>query len=71
MTQETWLTGHPYLLSVAEFHAQVEGAAAGLPSVLACVPNWQDYEGEYIAGVPLLRSCSSTIDLRPVATTLA
>ena len=70
MTQEAWLTAHPYLLSVAEFHAQVERAAVGLPSAIACVPNWQDYEGEYVAGVPLLQSCSSTIDLRPVATTL-
>lgn len=70
MKQEAWLTGHPYLLSLAEFHAQVEGAAVGLPPALACVPNWQDYEGEYVAGVPLLRSCSTTIDLRPVETTL-
>ncbi|HEX2665429.1 MAG TPA: formate dehydrogenase accessory protein FdhE [Candidatus Acidoferrum sp.] len=70
MTQETWLTGHPYLLSAAEFHAQVERAAVGLPSALACLPSWQDYEGEYVAGVPLLQSCRSTIDLRPVATTL-
>lgn len=70
MTQEAWLTGHPYLLYVAEFHTQVERAAVGLPSALASVPNWQDYEGEYVAGVPLLRGCSSTIDLRPVEITL-
>ena len=42
----------------------------GLPLALACVPNWHDYEGEYTAGVPLLRSCSSTIDLRLVGITL-
>jgi FdhE protein len=70
MTQEAWLTGHPYLLCVAEFHAQVARAAVGLLSALACVPNWHDYEGEYLAGVPLLRSCSSIIDLRPVGITL-
>jgi len=70
MTQEAWLSAHPYLLSVAEFHAQVERAAAGLPSARACVPNWQDYEGEYVRGVPLLRSCSASIDLRPVEITL-
>ena len=71
MTQEAWLRGHPYLLRVAEFHTQVERAAVGLPSAVACVPNWHNYEGEYVQGVPLLRSCSSTIDLRPVEITLA
>ena len=70
MTQEAWLTGHPYLSNVAEFHAQVQRAAVDLRSALACVPNWKNYEGEYLAGVPLLRSCSSTTDLRPVEITL-
>lgn len=63
MTQDAWLTAHPYLLSVAEFHAQVEKAAASLPLASACIPNWSDYEPEYLAGVPLLRSCRSTINL--------
>jgi FdhE protein len=70
MTQDAWLTVHPYLLSVAQFHAQVEKAAASFPSALACIPNWQNYEVNYLAGVPLLQSCGSTIDLRPVAITL-
>jgi FdhE protein len=65
MTQDAWLTAHPYLLSVARFHAQVERAVASLPSSLACVPNWRDYELHYLAGIPLLQSCRSTIDLRP------
>ena len=70
MTQDAWLTVHPYLLSVARFHAQVEKAAASLPSALACLPNWHNYEVDYLAGVPLLQSCGSTIDLRPVGITL-
>jgi len=63
MTQEAWLAAHPYLLSVAEFHAAVEKAAQGLPSALACIPDWSNYESDYLAGVPLLRSCHSSIDL--------
>ena len=70
MTQDAWLSGHPYLLSVAEFHAQVEKALVGFPSALACLPTWHDYECDYVAGVPLLRSRGSTIDLRPAETTL-
>src|SRR5215472_13132496 len=66
MTQDAWLTAHPYLLSVARFHAQVEKAAASIPSALACVPNWRDYEVDYLAGIPLLQSCGSTIDPSPV-----
>lgn len=70
MTQEAWLATHSYLQSVAEFHARVEQTAASLPSALACIPNWRDYESDYLAGVPLLQSCGSTIDLRPVEITL-
>ena len=66
MRQDTWLTAHPYLLSVAQFHAQVEKASACLPSALACMPNWSDYKSDYLAGVPVLRSPGSTIDLKPV-----
>ena len=66
MTQEAWLTEHSYLLSVAEFHAQVEKAAAGLPSSLACIPNWGDYERDYLGGVPLLQSRGSAMDRSPV-----
>ena len=64
--QDSWLTAHPYLLSVAQFHAQVEKAAASLPSAIACIPNWSDYKSDYLAGVPVLRSPGSTIDLKPV-----
>jgi len=70
MRQDDWLTAHPYLLSIAAFHAQVEKALLGLPSAVARLPNWDDYEGAYLAGLPLLQSCGATIDLRPVGTTL-
>lgn len=70
MTQDVWLTGHPYLLSVAEFHAQVEQAVVSVPAALACIPDWPDYEPDYLGGVPLLRSGRSAIDLSPVGITL-
>ena len=66
MTQDAWLAAHPYLQSVAKFHANVEQAAADLPFAFARIPNWRDYEDSFTAGVPLLRSCSSAIDPRPV-----
>jgi FdhE protein len=70
MTQGTWLAKHSYLQTVAKFHAHVEQTAASVPSALACIPNWRDYEPDYLAGVPLLQSCHSKIDLSPVEVTL-
>ena len=70
MTQESWLAKHSYLKRVAEFQAHVEEAAAIVPSALACIPNWTDYEPDYLAGVPLLQSSRSKIDLTPAEITL-
>ena len=65
MTQDVWLAGHPYLRSVAEFHAQVARAAASIPNDSAHLPNWHDYVGDYQAGIPLLRSSHVAIDFGP------
>jgi FdhE protein len=70
MTQDTWLASHPYLRSIADFHAQVATAAASVPSRGARVPNWQDYMGDYHARIPLLRSSQVAIDFEPAAAIL-
>ena len=66
MNQDFWLTRHPYLRPVAEFHEKVATIAANLPAALASVPNWQNYVEDFRAGVPLLESPNSGIDLKPV-----
>ena len=70
MTQDVWLARHPYLHSVADFHAQVATAAASIPSGSAQIPNWDDYIGDYQAGIPLLRSSHVAIDFEPAETIL-
>ncbi len=65
MTQDVWLSRHPYLRFVADFHAQVAMAAASVPSGSAHIPNWDDYVGDYQMGVPLLQSSHVAIDLEP------
>jgi FdhE protein len=65
MTQDVWLSKHPYLRSVADLHAQVATAAASMPSRGAGIPNWTDYISDYQAGIPLLRSSGAAIDLEP------
>jgi FdhE protein len=65
MTQDVWLESHPYLRRVADFHAQVAMAAASIPSGSAQIPNWDNYRGDYQAGIPLLRSAHAAIDFEP------
>jgi FdhE protein len=65
MTQDIWLAKHPYLCSVADFHAQVATAAASIQSGSVHIPNWEDYIGDYQAGIPLLRSSHVAIDFEP------
>jgi len=65
MTQDVWLERHPYLQPVADFHAQVSAAAAGIPIARAHIPNFDSYIGDYKAGIPLLQSSQAAIDLEP------
>jgi FdhE protein len=70
MTPDLWLEAHSYLRPIADFHAQVVIAAAGIPSSSAQIPDWHDYLGDYQAGIPLLRSSHAEIDFRPAETIL-
>jgi FdhE protein len=65
MTQDVWLARHPYLRSVADFHAEVATAAASVQSGSAKIPNWDDYIGDYQTGIPLLQSSHVAIDFEP------
>jgi len=65
MTQHVWLDRHPYLQPVADFQAQVSAAAAGISNARAHTPNFDNYSGDYKAGIPLLQSSHAAIDLEP------
>jgi FdhE protein len=65
MTQDVWLARHPYLQRVADFHAQVSAAAAGISAARTHTPNFDNYIADYKAGIPLLRSSQAAIDLEP------
>jgi FdhE protein len=65
MTQDAWLDKHPYLQPVADFYAQVSAAVAGIPIACAHTPNFDNYIGDYKAGIPLLRSAQAEIDFEP------
>jgi FdhE protein len=55
---------HPYLKSLAAFHAEVEKAAAESPIPAFPVPDFNDYIGDFADGVPLLLSSSAAIILK-------
>lgn len=65
MKHEPWFTSHSYLRPLAEFHAQVELAAANLPLATAILPDWDGYLSDFRRGVPLLRSSGAAISLEP------
>ena len=64
MTQDVWVTAHPYLRSLAAFHAEVEKAAAERPIAASPAPDFNDYIGDFADGVPLLLSSSAAIILK-------
>lgn len=59
---ETWISTHPYLQSIADFHAQLSEAAKKAQRTFAQVPNWHDYTDDFNHGVPVLRSPHFRID---------
>jgi FdhE protein len=63
MTRDVWLAAHPYLQPVADVHTLIEAAAAEICVPAAPIPDWEDYAGDFHAGVPLLRSAKAAIDL--------
>jgi FdhE protein len=65
MTQEAWVTRHPYLQPVAFLHAQINNEMAGVAAMSSDMPRWDDYIHDFLAGVPLLRSSSVSIDCLP------
>src|SRR5262245_52774774 len=70
MTLAEWLNGHIYLQPLARFRAQVDGAAAALDTTVPTIPIWDDYAGDFMAGVPLLQSLDAAIDFEPAGRTV-
>jgi len=68
MTQDAWLATHIYLEPLASLHAQVNGALDDIVTTCNHVPAWANYEDDFDAGVPLLQSSRSAIDLEPAKT---
>jgi FdhE protein len=66
VTQDFWLRTHPYLESVSSLHTQVDKAVSELSIVPPPVPIWDNYIGDFLGGVPLLRSPAASIDFAPV-----
>jgi FdhE protein len=66
MTQDVWLSSHPYLQPVAELHKLVGTAAVEIPTAGTPAFDWDRYLSDFHRGVPLLHSSAGAIDLTPV-----
>jgi len=65
MTPDAWVKAHPYLQELAQFASRVDAAAAAVTTAAPALPSWDDYAGDFRAGVPLLRSLEANVDLEP------
>jgi FdhE protein len=65
LSREAWLEAHAYLRPVAKLCAEVERAAGSLGVECASIPTWEDYRGDFRAGVPILQAPSAPIELGP------
>src|SRR5436190_4593809 len=63
LTQDAWLTAHPYLRGVADIQGLMDTAAAAIGVPIATVPDWELYRADFNAGIPLLQSDNTAIDL--------
>jgi FdhE protein len=65
LTRDRWLEGHAYLQPVARLCGEIDRAAGEMECASPSLPAWDDYRGDYLAGVPLLQSDAAAIDLEP------
>ena len=63
MTREVWLSAHPYLQPLADVDAAVQAAADRTVVPVPPMPDWGEYASDFDAGVPLLHSSKTAIDL--------
>ncbi len=65
LTRDRWLDGHAYLRPVADLCGEIDRAADEIDGASPALPIWEDYRGDYLAGVPLLQSDAAAIDVEP------
>jgi FdhE protein len=66
LTREAWLEAHAYLQPVAELCAEIDRTAVDVEKGSREIPRWEDYESDFLAGVPLLQSSQAVFDIELV-----
>jgi FdhE protein len=70
MTLNEWVEAHPFLEGIARLQARIEKAAKAVAVSPLSLPDWEDYRGDFAAGVPLLGSAALALDLSAVDTSV-
>jgi FdhE protein len=63
VTIQDWLAAHPYLQPLGDLHARVDTKTSRITLPDLQLPDWNTYADDFHAGVPLLRSERTGIDV--------
>ena len=70
VTRKDWVANHSFLQPMDQLDSIVEELVAELAIPSPAIPQWQAYAADYAAGVPLLQSASTTLDIGALSNAL-
>jgi FdhE protein len=65
LNQNGWMKAHCYLQPLASLQAHVDAEIAGIPIPSPSIPQWDIYNDDFHAGIPLLESAGVRVDVEP------
>jgi FdhE protein len=72
VTLDAWLRTHEYLQPIARVRSRIDASLGALDGVARPEPPlWSGYAADFLAGVPLLQSAGTAIDLEPTERAIA
>jgi FdhE protein len=65
VTLDDWIREHAFLQPIARLRTRIDAAIKSAAIPHPPIPDWDDYREDFAAGVPLLHSADTDIDLGP------
>lgn len=63
MTLDGWVRAHAFLAPLAQLRSRIDAAIEAADITHPPIPQWSDYRGEFLEGVPLIHSVNVAINL--------
>jgi FdhE protein len=70
VTRKGWLANHSFLQPMDQLDSVVEELVTDIKIPCPAIPNWQTYTADFVAGVPVLQSASTTVDIEALSSAL-